>query len=106
MAVTALKRCTASFQAFWNEGRGKKTCVAAWHARVRTSCRLWSSPWPTSCTSALPSAVASYGPAMTGTPSASASHWLSLLLRAPPPSTCTAWMGLPVIRLICSNTWP
>ena len=54
--------------------RGSNIRVGVRRAIARISASVCSSPRPTSCMSALPSAVASVGPAMTGIPDASASH--------------------------------
>ena len=63
-------------------------------------------PRPTAiaCTRTLPSAVASTGPANTGSPVRSAVSWHSSRLRAPPPTTWSTSNVRPVTRCSRSST--
>src|SRR5262249_7169593 len=66
---------------------------------ARRSDRLHGSPATARAwTSTLPIAVASTGPATTGSPQASAVAWQSSSLRAPPPNRCTTSMPRPDSR--------
>ena len=58
-----------------------------------------SNPWARAWTRTLPSAVASTGPAMTGSSQASAVSWQSSLLRAPPPTRWTTSIRRPASRV-------
>ena len=60
-------------------------------AGEETAARAW--------TSTLPSAVASTGPAMTGSSHASAVSWHNSVLRAPPPTRWTTSTGRPDSRV-------
>ena len=73
---------------------GGEACVARIRAR-RTSRSPSIQPCDRACTSTLPSAVASTGPAMTGRPQASAVSWHSSAFRAPPPTRWTTSIVAP-----------
>ena len=61
-------------------------------------------PRPMAWTIALPTAVASSGPATTFTPHAFAVSWLRKTLREPPPTIWITELGEPLTWEICSET--
>ena len=65
-----------------------------------------SSPAARACTSTLPRAVASTGPASTSRPVTSAVSWQSSALRAPPPITLMVLISRPEAASSRSRTAP
>src|SRR5207247_7114326 len=82
-------RCRASGQAALSRG-SKVTGAKERRTTARASSMDESSPRAITWTSRFPRSVASYGPARTGSPVASAVNWQSSELRAPPP---TIWIA-------------
>src|ERR1700741_4980012 len=93
MATVARSRCAyASSQGA--RARGSYGWVMNERStRLRTSVTEASSPIASACTARFPISAASTGPATTGNPVASAVHWQSRRLSAPPPTRGIAGGG-------------
>ena len=91
----------------WERTGAGRACARRGRGATRASPR--SSPAARACTSTLPSAVASTGPASTGSPARSAVRWQSSSLSEPPPTmwivrTSTPPMR-PASRAVSAKAW-